>query len=143
MKPCNAKGVKIINRDMLELKKSVEPIGLYYLIGIVMQLPSFLRWYILEDYTDKMTFGFSNVPGPKEPYVVDGKVNHGIGFIMPVGRTIVGSFSIISHVDVIKVCISMDKETMDTPKTIADIFIKNMDEMLGESWRDFHKQRNS
>ena len=136
-------GVKQINRDMQELKKSIEPIGLYYLIGLMMQLPAFLRAQVLEDYGDKMTFGFSNVPGPGEPYVVDGKVNHGIGFNMPVARSLVGSFSIISHVDVIKVCISMDKAVMETPKPIADIFIKNMDEMLGESWRDFHKQRNS
>ena len=136
-------GVKLINRDMQELKKSIEPIGLYYLIGIMMQLPSFLRWYILEDYGDKMTFGFSNVPGPREPYVVDGKVNHGIGFIMPVARSLVGSFSIISHVNVIKVAISMDKVTMADPKDLSDIFVKNMDEMLGVSWREFHKQRNT
>jgi len=135
-------GIKLINRDMLALKKSIEPIGLYYVIMIVMQLPSFLRWYILEDYTTKMTFGFSNVPGPREPYVVDGKVNHGMGFVMPVARSIVGSFSIISHVDVIKVGVSMDAATMESPKAIADLFSHNMDEMLGVGWRDFHEQRN-
>ena len=124
-------GVKQINRDMQELKKSIEPIGLYYLISIMMQLPAFLRSLILEDYGDKMTFGFSNVPGPRDPYVVDGKVNHGIGFNMPVARSLVGSFSIISHVNVIKVCVMMDKAVMETPKPIVDIFIKNMDEMLG------------
>jgi len=136
-------GVKVINRDMQGLKNSIEPIGLYYLILIVMSLPSFVRWYVLEDYVSKMTFGFSNVPGPREPYIVDGKVNHGIGFNMPVGRSMVGSFSIISHVNMIKVCISMDKSVMESPKIISDMFLKNMDEMLGESWRDFHKARNS
>ena len=36
-------GVKLISSDMQEVKKSIEPVGLYYLIGIMMQLPSFLR----------------------------------------------------------------------------------------------------
>ena len=89
-----------------------------------------------------MTFGFSNVPGPKEPYVLDGKVNHGIGFIMPVGRSIVGSISIISHVNVIKVCMSMDKACMESPTNLSNLFLKNMDEMLGVTWRDFHTSRN-
>ena len=102
-----------------------------------------MRWFVLEDYASKMTFGFSNVPGPRDPYVVDGAVNRGMGFNMPVGRSMVGSFSIISHVDMIKVCISMDRAVMETPKIISDMFLKNMDEMLGPSWRDFHEKRNN
>ena len=135
-------GIKPINRDMIALKNSIEPIGLYYLIQIVMQLPNVIRWYVLEDYTSKMTFGFSNVPGPKNPYVLAGNTNKGLGFIMPVARSIVGAFSIISHVNVIKIVISMDKKVMATPKPLADLFCKNLDEMLGASWRDFHKKNN-
>lgn len=93
---------------MSALKKSIEPIGLYYLIKLVMLLPNYIRWWILEDYTNKMCFGFSNVPGPRLPFVVAGHENKGIGFTMPVARSIVGSFSIISHADVIKVMVSMD-----------------------------------
>ena len=90
-----------------------------------------------------MTFGFSNVPGPKKPFVVAGKENNGIGFIMPVGHSVCGSFSIISHVNVVKVAIMMDKAVMKTPKTLVDIFIRNMNEMLGsEAWLEFHKKRN-
>mmetsp|Transcript_16420 Transcript_16420/g.22213 ORF Transcript_16420/g.22213 Transcript_16420/m.22213 type:complete len:92 (-) Transcript_16420:80-355(-) len=90
-----------------------------------------------------MTFGYSNVPGPKRPFTVAGKVNNGIGFIMPVGHALVGSFSIISHVNVIKVIITMDKATMATPTTMKDLFVKNMDEMMqGPQWQEFHKKRN-
>jgi len=32
-------GINLINRDMLALKKSFEPIGLYYLMKVTMQLP--------------------------------------------------------------------------------------------------------
>ena len=88
-----------------------------------------------------MTFGFSNVPGPKLPFAVAGRVNKGVGFIMPVGRSVVGSFSIISHVDVVKVIISMDKSCMDSTDFISDLFLLNLDAMLGKDWRDFSKGR--
>ena len=58
---------------MNALKKSMGPIGLSYMIKIVMQLPEFLRAHILEDFCGKMTFGFSNVPGPKTALVAIGK----------------------------------------------------------------------
>ena len=107
-----------------------------------MQLPHFIRNPILEDYTDKMTFGFSNVPGPKLPYVVAGVKNRGIGFIMPVGRSMVGSFSFISHAEVIKIVIALDKAVLEDPDVLTNLFLANMDEMLGSEWRDFHRNRN-
>ena len=66
-------GLRQINQDMNKLKKSMEPIGFCYLIKIVMQLPEFLRAHILEDFCEKITFGFSNVPGPKTPWKTIGK----------------------------------------------------------------------
>ena len=66
-------GLKMINSDMNALKKSKEPIGLSYLIKVTMQLPEFLRALILEDFCEKITFGFSNVPGPKTPWKTVGK----------------------------------------------------------------------
>jgi len=108
-------GVQLIHRDMQRLKTSIEPVGLFFLIKIVMQTPHFIRYLVFEDYTNKMTFGFSNVPGPKLPYVVCGVENRGMGFIMPGSRSMVGSFSFISHADVMKIGISLDKAVMEDP----------------------------
>ena len=66
-------GIKEINRDMNALKKSVDPIGLAYLVKVTMMLPEILRSYMLEMSLDRMTFGFSNVPGPRTPWVLTGK----------------------------------------------------------------------
>ena len=127
---------------MNSLKNSIEPIGLVYLIKIVMQLPEFMRAFVLEDFCDKMTFGFSNVPGPKKTFVTAGYRAQSIGFIMPTGKSIVGSFSIISHADIIKVGVTMDKAVMKDTKVIMDILLKNLDELLdGTEWRDFGKRR--
>ena len=136
-------GLISLNRDMNAMKKSFEPIGLFYLTKCVIALPEFVRRKLLNMTAQTMTFGFSNVPGPKRPFTIAGKVNNGIGFIMPVGGDLVGSFSIISHVNVIKMIITMDKATMPDVKVMKDMFIENMDEMLGgPAWQEFHRKRN-
>ena len=132
-------GIKEINREMNAAKKSIGPIGLWYFVKVLMSMPRFIIDFGIEDSASKMTLGFSNVPGPKTPWVMDGKENRGIGFIMPTARSIVGAFSIISHADCIKVCISMDRAVMTTCKPMSDIFKKNLDEMLGVTWREFHE----
>lgn len=131
-------GISLINRDMMALKNSMEPIGLSYLIKVAMLLPEFLRSFIFEDFSDKMTFGFSNVPGPKQPFVTCGSRGQGMGFVMPVGKTIVGSFSIISHADVVKIAITMDKAVMVSTEDITGYLMQNLDEILGgDEWRQY------
>ena len=62
-----------------------------------MQLPEFVRSLLLEMLSEKMSIGFSNVPGPKNPWVVNGKAVDTLGFFMPVMRTLSASISICSH----------------------------------------------
>lgn len=127
---------------MNAMKKSLDPIGWCYSIKVMMFLPSFVREFILEDFCDRMTLGFSNVPGPKSRWMTAGKRCQWLGFIMPVGKSIVGSFSILSHADVVKMVISMDKETMEDPAVIAEYLKKNLDEILADSnWRNYGSER--
>ena len=58
-------GLKRMNQEMNALKKSIDPIIFCYLPSFVNFFPVFMRDAILEDSCDKMTLGFSNVPGPK------------------------------------------------------------------------------
>lgn len=61
---------------------------------------------------------------------------------MPVGWSLVGSFSIISHADVVKIGIGFDKACVSDPKKFVDIMMKNLDEVLGgEQWRNYAKER--
>ena len=87
-----------------------------------------------------MTLGFSNVPGPKSTWILTGKRCQGIGFIMPVVKSLTGSFSTLSHADTVKIIISMDKAVMDNISDIAEIMMKNLDEILGDpEWRNYGK----
>ena len=90
-------GLERIKRDMLGLKHSLQPIGYFYLLKVTMQLPEFLRAYLLEKLSEKTSIGFSNVPGPRNPWVVDGKEVDTLGFFMPVMKTVTASISICSH----------------------------------------------
>ena len=58
-------GLKRINHDMTAMKSSIDPIIFYYLNKFVNFFPVFVRKAMTEDSCEKMTLGFSNVPGPK------------------------------------------------------------------------------
>lgn len=127
---------------MNELKKSIEPIGMVYLIKVLMFLPNFIRHLIMEDYASKVTFGFSNVPGPKNGFVTAGYRTQSMGFMMPVGWSLVGSFSIISHADVIKIGIGFDKAAIPDTKPFVELMMKNLDELFGgPQWRNYGTER--
>ena len=49
--------------------------------------------------------------------------------------SLVGSFSIISHADVVKIGIAFDKAVMRSTKPFMDILLANLDEALGAEWR--------
>ena len=90
-------GLLRIKKDMLTLKHSLQPIGYFYLLKTTMLLPEFVRAELMEKLSEKMSIGFSNVPGPKNPWVVDGKEVDTLGFFMPVMKTVTASISICSH----------------------------------------------
>ena len=84
-----------------------------------------------------MALGFSNVPGPKKPFVVAGSPSSMLAFAMPVGKSLAGSIGIISHAECIKTTFSFDKACAD-PKILRDLFEKNLDELLGGTeWRQW------
>jgi len=61
--------------------------------------------------------------------------------MMPVGFSLTGSFSIISHADVVKIGIAFDKAVMKTPDAFMEILMQNLDEVLGNNWRNYGKER--
>ena len=133
-------GVKRLNEDMNAIKNSIDPIVFNYKTRFTMFFPQFIRDLIFEDLCDRMTIGFSNVPGPKTSWVLAGKKCQGIGFIMPAAKSMIGSFSVLSHADVVKMIIMMDKATMESPAIIAEYLKKNLDEILADpDWRNYGK----
>jgi hypothetical protein len=59
-------GVKQIQRDLSYLKTSPIPFGYYYITNVVLMQPWIIASYLALDLANKLTMGFSNVPGPKQ-----------------------------------------------------------------------------
>ena len=133
-------GLTRIHNDMAAMKGSIDPIIFCHLTKFMNFFPTFVRDAGAEDNCDKMTLGFSNVPGPKSTWILTGKRCQGIGFIMPVVKSLTGSFSCLSHADTVKMIITFDKAVMDSPSVIAEYMMKNLDEILGDpEWRNYGK----
>jgi len=104
-----------------------------------MLLPRVVSSFLLERYSNKLSMVFSNVPGPKNPYLVAGKKVHSQYFFVPQMKSVSGGISIISHADCITIGLFMDKAIIDDPNTLMQLFYKNFDTILGaDKWRDFY-----
>ena len=131
------KGLDLLRSDMLAMKNSMEPLGWQAVTTATGQLPHMLIHLAFDFMCTKLAFGFSNVPGPKEPFIVGGSQSSSLGFAMPVGKTVSGSLGIISHADCIKATFMVDKACAD-PKVLRDYFEKSLDEILGSTeWRQW------
>lgn len=118
-------------------KKSPIPFALLYFVRILMTLPLFGIDLALSDWAERMTFAFSNVPGPRQPYIISGYKTNSVGFFVPALKTLMGGISIFSYVDRIKIGIIADKACIENPKDLIDIIHKNLDIALGKEWRNF------
>ena len=115
-------GIQKISKDMGALKRSLMPFGCYYSLTLMMFFPNFIKSALLEDISSKISTGFTNVPGPKTPWVFNGSKCKSVAVIMPVSRTCPASVSIFSHGDVIKVGIMIDKAIGEDPKEMVQYF---------------------
>ena len=131
-------GFQIIKRDMNAVKKSMTPFGFLYVAKIVMAIPNqFFRNFMIGLSSNRMTFVFSNVPGPTKNYVLSGNKTSCVGFFVPGLHSCAGGIAIISINDVVKIGLTMDKVVMKHPKILMDMITKNLDDALGKNWRDF------
>lgn len=55
-----------------------------------------------------MSIVFSNVPGPREPYIIDGVKSKKMVFLVPGLENIATGISMITHENVLKIAINSD-----------------------------------
>lgn len=106
---------------MDKVKVSMTPFAMIYMIKAIMSMPHFLREAIINDYSKRITFVISNVPGSRKPLKVAGCKSNSHGFFVPALKTCCGGISILSHADTIKICVSTDKAVMEHPQILMDL----------------------
>ena len=77
-----------------------------------------------------MSLVFSNVPGPKTPWVINGSKANRLMFFVPGLANLGAGISIISHADVFKFGCIGDLSEIPNPKEIIELFEKNTDKLL-------------
>lgn len=92
-------------------------------------MPQKVSAFLLDIYSRKNTLVFSNVPGPRAPYKVAGYKTKNMTFFVPAMMEVAGGLSIISHYDVIKLGLILDKSFTD-PKQLMKIFTAKFDEVF-------------
>lgn len=85
------------------------PFAYIKLIDVMLSMPIFMRDLLLGDYTEKLTFVYSNVPGFRAPMLIAGKACNAIGFFVVGIKSVMGAFTVISTMDRVKIGVIMDK----------------------------------
>ena len=132
-------GFKVINKDMTAVKNSITPFGFLFIAKIIMVIPNqFFRNFMISLSSNRMTFVFSNVPGPQKAYLLAGKQSLCAGFFVPGLHSCAGGMGMVSMNGVVKIGITMDKVVMKHPNILMEMITKNLDGALGGyNWRSF------
>jgi hypothetical protein len=107
------KELKLIKNDLAYLKTSPMPFGHFYLSNFVMMLPFSVQRYLVDDFGSKLSMGFSNVPGARKNWVVNGKKVFATGFNIPLGSTVSCGWGVMSHANNLKVMFGSDKSAIN------------------------------
>jgi diacylglycerol O-acyltransferase len=92
-----------VKTRMNALKNSIEPYGMYYFLKVALFLPNLILKHANNFLCDKMSIVFSNVPGPKVPWVINGAKSRKTFFFVPGLANIASGISVMSHVDIFKI----------------------------------------
>jgi len=131
-------GLPQTKRDLDHMKTSLMPFGWYYASYFILSLPLILSDWILEDFSSKLSMGFSNVPGCREPWSVAGYKGTAFGFSMPLGRTVGVGWGAISFGNNLKVIVCADKAAISNTDKVMMSFEANLDKFFGNTkWRQY------
>jgi hypothetical protein len=65
-------GLKIIKNDTNKVKQSMTPFAMIFMLRAIMSMPHFIREAVINDYSKRITFVISLVPGPRKSLSIAG-----------------------------------------------------------------------
>ena len=80
----------------------------------------------------KLTWIITNIPGPQQPVVINGKKSLKMQVVLPGLADISGGFALVSHQDNMKISFMVDdsKCTYEQAKRVLEVFEKTFDAFL-------------
>jgi len=119
-----------VKRRMDAIKNSAEPLLNFLSIKFLLsRLPSYLGSLAIDLMCDQSTVVVSNVPGPKDPLIMnDDEVQKAI--FWPPNRSDVGmSVSLLSYNNSVTLGFIVDKMIMSNPQRLVDMFYESLSTM--------------
>lgn len=129
-------GFEMLRDDMNKVKYSMTPFAMVHMHRVIMNFPSIIRTWILNDFSKRMTFTLSFVHGPQNPLTIASSKSKSQGFLACAMCTMSGSISVFSHCKRIKIGITADAAAIKHPQLLMDIFYDELNQVCeGNDWR--------
>lgn len=105
-----------IHKNLTKIKNSVQTYGMYIVSLISGALmPYEFTYYLLHEASRRVSFQFSNLPGPKKPIVINGhKSKRAFVVVNPAAQSGV-SITLYSHSGVFKLAATTDHARVKDP----------------------------
>lgn len=121
--------------DLGKITTSLTPFGAAHMHKVIMRFPSFVRFWILNDFSKRFTFSYNFVHGPRSPNKLGQSHSISQAFFGVSICTMSGQISVFCHNGKVKVTIVADKAAMKHPQKLMDIFYGKLTEVCGPKWR--------
>jgi hypothetical protein len=82
---------------------------------VIINFPSFLRRWVLNDFSKRLTFVFNAMPGSQTQTTIAGSTQLSQAFLGMSYHTMSGSISVFTHCKKVKIGLTADKAVMKHP----------------------------
>ncbi|TNV79435.1 hypothetical protein FGO68_gene2470 [Halteria grandinella] len=133
-----------VHKQMNIIKGSTQFYAMYLLSLITGGLfPYRFAYWLLNRVSSRITFQFSNVPGPILPLIYHGKQSKRAWFFVNPAAQQGVSLTVYSHNGVVKFGATTDLARVKDPEVLVSYFEESMDEMIGEQNEEILKTNST
>ncbi len=122
--------LRVIKREMDELKRSPEALVAYGVLGVMGVTPVEVERLGLRFFGSKATAVLTNVPGPREPLYLAGRKLGQIMFWVPQSGRLGLGISILSYAGGVMLGVATDEALIPDPERIVDGFAREFEALL-------------
>jgi WS/DGAT/MGAT family acyltransferase len=123
----------LLQRRSVELKRSVEPLMVFSLLGLAGALPALAQDLLVRIFGAKATAVFTNVPGPRAPLRFAGHEVRDLFFWVPQAGRLGLGISILSYADRVRMGVATDAGLVPDPEALVDGFHAEWERLLARA----------
>lgn len=120
-----------LHRNLKKIKTSSETYGMY-LVSLILGaiFPYEATYWMIHEVSRRISFQFSNLPGPRDPIVIQGHKSEKAWIFVNPGAQQGCSLTLYSHAGIVKFAATTDIARIPDPKLLVRLFEETLDEML-------------